>query len=48
MRSTIRLAQHSLLQGGGYLLVSMVGGLAMAGLGMLLARYLGRVVDRHA
>lgn len=46
--TTIRLVQHSLLQGGCYLLVSMMGGLAMAGLGMILARYLGRVVDRHA
>ncbi|HJA27556.1 MAG TPA: CrcB family protein [Candidatus Limosilactobacillus intestinigallinarum] len=46
--TTIRLAQHSLLRGGGYLLVSMIGGLVMAGLGMLLARYLGRMVGRHA
>ncbi|KRM37511.1 fluoride efflux transporter FluC [Limosilactobacillus pontis] len=46
--TTIKLTQHSPLLGGAYLLVSMVGGLAMAGLGMTLARRLGRVVDRHA
>lgn len=48
LTTTIKLTQHSPLLGGAYLLVSMVGGLAMAGLGMTLARRLGRVVDRHA
>ena len=46
--TTIKLAQHSLINAGGYLLVSMGGGLVLAGLGMLLARYLGRTVTRHA
>jgi CrcB protein len=45
--TTIKLGQHSLLSAGIYLLLSMVGGLVMAGLGMVLARYLGRVVEQH-
>lgn len=46
--TTVKLAQHSLISAGGYLLVSMGGGLVLAGLGMLLARYLGRTVIQHA
>lgn len=46
--TTIRLALHSLTSAGLYLLLSMGGGLVMAGLGMLLARHLGRMVDHHA
>lgn len=46
--TTIKLGQHSLLGAGVYLLLSMVGGLVMAGLGMLLARRLGRTVEQHA
>lgn len=46
--ATVRLSQHGLANAIGYLLLNMVGGLAMAGLGMLLARYLGRRVGQHA
>lgn len=46
--TTINLSQHSLFGAAIYLLLSMAGGLVMAGLGMLLARHLGRVVEQHA
>lgn len=46
--ATIKLAKGSLWQAGGYLLVSMFGGLLMALLGMVLARYLGKEARHHA
>lgn len=46
--TTIKLGQHGLLGASVYLLLSMGGGLVMAGLGMLLARRLGRRGEQHA